>query len=37
MRGPNDFKLTNVKRAFVAASDAGVDVDRVEVAPDGTN
>jgi hypothetical protein len=36
MRGPNDFKRTNVKRAFVAANDAGIDVDRVEVAPDGT-
>jgi hypothetical protein len=35
MRGPSDFKLTNIKRAFTAAKMAGVVVDRVEVAPDG--
>jgi hypothetical protein len=36
MRGPNDFKRTNLKRAFISANDAGVDVDHVEVSPDGT-
>jgi hypothetical protein len=36
MRGPNAFKRTNLKRALISASDAGVDVDHVEVSPDGT-
>jgi hypothetical protein len=36
MRGPNAFKRTALKRTFLSASDAGVDVDHVEVAPDGT-
>jgi hypothetical protein len=35
-KGPSDFKLTNVKRAFTAAKMAGVDVARVEVATNGT-
>lgn len=32
---PSDFKLSNIKRAFVGAKMAGVDVERIDVDKDG--
>jgi hypothetical protein len=35
-RGPATFRKADLKRAFKAASAAGVEVQRVEVSKDGT-
>ena len=33
---PSTFRLSNVKRAFIGAKMAGIEVDRMTVAPAGT-